>query len=236
MRRYHQPSGNLPARQAKRHNNVAKARSRSTAIPSSKRARGGQRNECLPFAPPEDWHEPGQQSIESYRVIVQPPGPGYRHIVSPDEVRNRLAALPDHFLRELEVVQLSRMTRKKRSFPCYGMQWGSTLYLYPLEDSLVEFFYEPPRPELINETKMYGGRWIHDAPSTWQLIWTEQTIKDFYLNNVLIHELGHLLDDRNANYADRERYAEWFAVHHGYRPTRPQRKKKRVLRRHHAKS
>ena len=35
-------------------------------------------------------------------------------------------------------------------------------------------------------------------PDVWKLIWTEQSIKDFYLNNILIHELGHLLDDRNS--------------------------------------
>ena len=39
------------------------------------------------------------------------------------------------------------MTRKKQSFPCYGMQWGATLYLYPLETSLEEWFDAPPRPE-----------------------------------------------------------------------------------------
>ncbi len=65
-------------------------------------------------------------------------------------------------------------------------------------------------------------------------MWTERAIKDFYLNNILIHELGHLLDDRNSRSVDRERYAEWFAVEYGYKPTRrlfavP----REVVRRHH---
>ena len=69
----------------------------------------------------------------------------------------------------------------------------------------------------------------------WQLVWTEATIKDFYLNNILIHELGHLLDNRNTSYTDRERYAEWFAIEHGLKKSgRPKReRKKRVRRRHH---
>lgn len=33
-------------------------------------------------------------------------------------------------LKSLQVVQLSRMTRKKKTYPCYGMQWGRALYLY----------------------------------------------------------------------------------------------------------
>jgi hypothetical protein len=196
----------------------------------------GHRSECEPFAPPEDWYEPHGNGGD-YRIIIQDPGKGYRHVVTPDEIRARLADVRPAFLQELEVVQLSRVTRKKQSFPCYGMQWGSTLYLYPLEDTLVEQFYEPPRPDLVNEVKMYGGRWTETGHNVWTLVWSEQAARDFYLNNILMHELGHLIDDRNGGYVDRERYAEWFAIEYGYRRTggnqRPGRRRK-VRRRHHA--
>jgi hypothetical protein len=68
-------------------------------------------------------------------------------------------------------------------------------------------------------------------------VWTESAIRDFYLNNILIHELGHLLDDRNDSYVDRERYAEWFAIRYGQksRPT-PNASHRRIRRRHHAKN
>ena len=99
--------------------------------PHSKRARGGKTDVELPFAPPEDWYEP-QANQNGYEVLVQPPGPGFRHVVTPALVRERLDRLPKHFLNGLEIVQLSAMTRKKRSFPCYGMQWGACLYLYPM--------------------------------------------------------------------------------------------------------
>jgi hypothetical protein len=112
------------------------------------------------------------------------------------------------------------MTRKKRSYPCYGMQWGATIYLYPVEDTLVEFYPLPPRPAVYNEARMFGGSWVEDGPTSWKLIWTKESLTDFYLNNVLIHELGHLVDQRNNSYRDRERYAEWFAIEYGYKPTR----------------
>ena len=70
-----------------------------------------------------------------------------------------------------------------------------------------------------NYAKMYGGRWREPSQGVWTLHWPEDAIQDFYLNNILIHELGHLLDDRNSSYIDRERYAEWFAIEHGYRAT-----------------
>src|SRR5262249_32680238 len=155
-----------------------------------------------------------------YRVIEQSPGIGYRHVVTPQEVRDRLSQLPAAFVEPLEVVQLSRMTRKKLSFPCYGMQWGPSIYLYPVEETLVEQFKSPPKTSQLIEARMYGARWESDSKGQWRLIWTEQSIKDFYLNNILIHELGHLLDDRNSRSVDRERYAEWFAIEYGYKSTR----------------
>ncbi len=165
---------------------------------------------------------------------MQPPGAGYRHILTPEDVRSRLAGFPAWMIDELEVVQMSRMTRKKQSFPCYGMQWGASLYLYPVEETLVECYDLPPTPAQVNEARMYGGRWGETSPGVWTLAWTEQTVRDFYLNNILIHELGHLIDGRNTGYVDRERYAEWFAVEYGYKRSRREQGPKKITRRHHA--
>lgn len=199
----------------------------------ARRLQLGSRDARAPFAPPEDWHEPTENG-EEYRVLVQEPGEGYAHVVTPRQVRERLALVPQKFLQGLEVVQFSRMTRKKMSFPCYGMQWGATLYLYPLEESREEIFHVPPRPETVNEAKQYGGRWDRPDAHSWRLTWSNSALEDFYLNNILIHELGHLVDDRNTSYTDRERYAEWFAIQHGYLASggREARRQK-VTRRHH---
>lgn len=221
-------------RLVKRHNTACAGRDAKRNQPKSRRTNVGHFSVREPFSPPEDWHEPHGEGGD-YKIAVQDPGKGYRHVVTPNEVRRRLAELPPHFLSDLELVQLSRMTRKKQSFPCYGMQWGSTLYLYPLEESLVETFVRPPHPTFFNEARMYGGRW-HQCGTTWTLTWTEAAVRDFYLNNILIHELGHLLDERNSTYVDRERYAEWFAVEHGYRASggaQARRPNCPVRRRHH---
>jgi hypothetical protein len=194
------------------------------------------RNPGRGFDPPEDRHEP--RGASEYRVVVRPPGPGYRHIVTPDQVRDRLAQLPPRFLKGLEVVQLSRMTRKKHRYPCYGLHWGCAIYLYPFDESLEEHFYRPPAPALVTESRMFGGRWDEPSPGHWRLRWTEATARYFVLYNVLIHELGHLNDNRNSNYTDQERFAEWFAVEYGYRQSGgwEQRKRQRVRRRHHSRS
>jgi hypothetical protein len=216
-------------------NSVNLSRLSGRLDPRSKRARGGSYNERLPFIPPETWHEPDESS-DGYKIVVQPPGDGYRHVLTPADVHARLGALPAPFVEPLQIVQFSRMTRKKQSFPCYGMQWGAAVYLYPIEQDLVEYYSEPPKPSQITEARMYGGRWIHESSRVWKLVWTERSIRDFYLNNILIHELGHLLDDRNARQVDRERFAEWFAVRYGYQPSRKRKRLKRSFKkRHHAK-
>jgi mono/diheme cytochrome c family protein len=149
----------------------------------------------------------------------------------------RLDQLPNFMLRPLNVVQLSRMTRKKRTFPCYGMQWGNSIYLYPIEESLVEYYARPPKPSELQEATMFGGRVGPGIAGNCGLCVDLGGIRDFYLNNVLIHELGHLLDDRNSRQQDRERYAEWFAIEYGYKPSRRKQMAakavRRVVRRHH---
>lgn len=169
------------------------------------------------FDAPERWHEP--RGDGKLRVIVESAGEGYMHPVSVTDIRKRVAQLPEEYRSRLEVVQLSRMTRKRRLFPCYGLQWGASVYLYPIESSLEELYVRAPRPAQRIETEMFGGRWEQDG-SYWRLIWTEDTIRDYYLNNVLIHEIGHINDERNTSFRERERFADWFAVEYGYRATR----------------
>lgn len=170
------------------------------------------------FNAPELWHPPTTSG--QTRFVVQPPGDRFIHPASVEEVRDRLAELPSQFTTDLDVVQFSRMTRKRASFPCYGMQWGTTVYLYPIETSLVETYSRPPTPAQLIEARMYGGKWSAESPGIWTLTWTPPAIRDFYLNNVLIHEVGHINDRRNTRPEDRERFANWFAIEYGFRHSR----------------
>lgn len=227
-------------RRVNNHSNNRKYRDRRSFERTYLRERAKSRRAISPayadqsFVPPENWYEP--TGAPGYRVLIQEPGPEYRHVVTEDQVRTRLSKLPPEFLEGLEVVQLSRMTRKKAYCPCYGMQWGCAIYLYPFDETFDEFFYVPPPRAFVIESKMYGGRWEQPEVGVWRLIWSESSARDFQLNNVLIHELGHLIDDRNSSYIDQERFAEWFAIEYGYRHTGGidrRRPKRRIRRRHH---
>lgn len=232
------PTPNLKNRVAAKHNRSVTAK-RSRHSVRGKRARGSVDQPFSSSGPPEIWYEPSENPGKDYQFVLQSPGKGYRHVLTREEIRGRLAELPSEMLEPLEVIQLSRQTQKKQSFPCYGMQWGNAIYLYPMEDSLEEYFDRPPNPAEQIEARMYGARWVQDDPQNWRLIWAERAIRDFYLNNVLIHELGHLLDLRNNSTIDRERFAEWFAIYHGYKPSRramlAKMAVKKIVRRHHSR-
>jgi hypothetical protein len=194
-------------------------RSARKFVTLGKRARIGTVALKGPYLPPEQWYEPSEEPRGRYTVIVEPAGDDFRHVLNEDDVRARLAQLPAWMTKPLDVVKLSQMTRKKRRAPCYGMQWGTTIYLYPIEATLIESFVNPPKPAQRIEASMFGARWVHES-GQWRLFWTEAAIRDFYLNNVLIHELGHVLDSRNTSHRDRERFAEWFALEMGYKASR----------------
>jgi hypothetical protein len=202
---------------AKARNSAARSR---RFVTMGKRARVSGTALRGPYLPPETWYEADEEATGDYEIVVQAAGQGFRHVLNEEDIRTRLAQLPAWMVEPLHVVQLSLMTRKKRRSPCYGMQWGSTIYLYPIEESLVETFLQPPKPAQRIEAQMHGGRWEPAEGRRWKLIWTEEAIRDFYLNNVLIHELGHILDSRNTSHRDRERFAEWFALEMGYKPAR----------------
>ena len=169
------------------------------------------------FGAPEAWHEPRGREVIEY--LTQPAGEDFLHPVTIDEVRARVAQLPAEFTRQIEVIQFSTMTRKRQLFPLDGMQWGPNVYLSPMEASLVETYKRPPTPQQLVEARMFGGEWSQIGRE-WRLTWTLDTIRDFYLNNVLIHEIGHVNDQRNTNSVARERYANWFATEYGFRASR----------------
>src|SRR5437773_10875523 len=137
------------------------ARSGRKFVTLGKRARISSATLRGPYLPPERWYEPREQFTGQFEVVEQRAGAGYRHVVTEEDIRRRLAQLPSWMTRPMEVVQLSQMTRKKRRSPCYGMQWGNTIYLYPIEEALVESFNDPPKPAQRIEASMYGAQWVH---------------------------------------------------------------------------
>ena len=171
---------------------------------------------------PLTWYEPHERGdiILNPQYHVEDPGKGYVHPVTRLDVAERLLLLPERIRAQLSTalqhVEMLTMTKKMKREPHYGMQWGSTVYLYPIEAEYEEYFGRPPRPAELQGIKRYGARWLQHNQNLWICKWTRKTLADFYLENVLMHELGHLLDKRNTSPIDRERFAEAFAQQYGH--------------------
>src|SRR6476619_994930 len=125
-------SKNVRNRTPAKNNARVRARRARRGGEAGKRSRGGFGRLRQSYMPPEKWYEPQETAVTKVRIVQQSAGEGFRHVITADDVRERLAELPAWMTASLEVVQLSRMTRKKRTFPCYGMQWGNAIYLYPV--------------------------------------------------------------------------------------------------------
>jgi hypothetical protein len=151
---------------------------------------------------------------------VETPGPGFVHVLTETDISTRLAELPAALLANLHCIVLPRMTRKRKLFNVYGMQWNETIYLYPMTADLrVEGLVLGA--DYMAEAQQFGAIVDKDAGV---IQWTPETIKRYYLENILIHELGHTLDRKNSSRKDREAYAEHFARKYGKWPKRKPRR------------
>lgn len=120
------------------------------------------------------------------RVIVLPSLlPDFIHVCRAAQVEHRLACMPSDHLEDLRAVFLLAGTRKQQR--C----WASSLYCYGIYWRSCVFLCA----YLFSEAQR---RYIDD-------------LRDFYLNDVLVHEVAHHVDrDRSARKATKEGFAHAF--------------------------
>ncbi len=119
------------------------------------------------------------------RVIVLPPlEPEFIHACKKAEVEHRLSKMPPEHLLGLRAVFLLSGTRKQQR--C----WTSSLACYGIYSRSCVFLCAHPNG--------VGYRYLDD-------------IRDFYLDDVLVHEVAHHVDrDRSADEATKEGFANAF--------------------------
>jgi len=190
------------------------------------------------YSPPETWFEPREVRDTPPRVITEAPGKGYVHAVTAAEITIFLSRLPPAVLESIfaavDVIKLSGRTRKNSAQNIYGLQWGSAVYMYPFPESLTEIYVRPPRVETRIETERYGGRWSPLPGGFFELRWTPKSLRDYYLCEILMHEIGHGLDTKNVSFNARERFANAFATEYGYLPWKEAHQARRISKRHHS--
>lgn len=150
------------------------------------------------------------------------PPPEFALPVSVDDIAAVLEKLPRSLLAGLEGVYLLGGSQRHvvggRSWGCY---YRRTVFLFAAPRAWLSWrTAEYPGPELLHASPLWPR--IRREGSSWLTDVDERDLRDFYLYDVLLHEVGHHVDFRRNGYRWRsrrkvERFAEWFAASYGKR-------------------
>jgi len=140
-----------------------------------------------------------------------------------DDVKKILSQIPDDMLVGLRrIALLGGTSRQEKSawsddwrYGCYG--YGCvTLFAYPARRKIWSSA-NLHKPAEIHAYQRAGVEISHENRN-WVYKFTDESIRRFYLWDVLVHEIGHHVDrdhpDRSIKRS--ERFAEWFAKTYGF--------------------
>lgn len=158
------------------------------------------------------------------RLFQRPILPGWIYPCTLEDIKTKLETVPPNDLKNLYAIGLQASTKKDNSANGrYIYTDKPTIYLYSFHD---DFQYRLPtntkRKDLLLgfEVEMKYGMTILGDDSKFTLNWTPDQLRNFILNHVLLHEIGHhvYFENRlkkgfksNVNRADSEQFAEHYA-------------------------
>lgn len=141
-----------------------------------------------------------------------------------------LSTIPRQFLAGLRSIYLMGGTWKQNKVALgdlyhYGEYGWCSIYLFAFPRRRLHWRSKQlPKPDIRQEFERAGAAFRQDGDG-WICAFDETSLRKFYLNDVLIHEIGHHVDrdnfwrpsGRGKSYAQAERFAEWFVREHGFR-------------------
>jgi hypothetical protein len=151
-------------------------------------------------------------------IIARDPYPEFIQPVTAEDVEATLLRVPAEFLTGLDSVYILGGTAKQDKvafsrlarFGCYG---GNMIYLHAFPRKRLRTRYKtPPSPDIVQEYTRVGATCTAERDG-YVLQFSEDTLRAFYLRDVLLHEIGHHVDRSNVfrkKDAAAERYAKWF--------------------------
>lgn len=142
--------------------------------------------------------------------------------VSIEEIEAFLEKLPCEHTEYLTHIWLRKMTKKEyekedRIQGCFICGSGVNLIvLYPFSRDLkMKLGKKKPNKKTLKWYAKYEPELVENA-GNWELIWTEEKIKRYYLEGLLLHEIGHKIDSIykrfwSKAYKKAENFADSFA-------------------------
>ena len=157
--------------------------------------------------------EVDRDSAVALGIYDRPIAEGFVRPCTPQDVADVLNAIPNEFLSDLTGVFLLGGTSRQRSLTkvTYGMCSKGRIFLFAYSRKmLAQKWSKMPKPSVAKEYTKFGATLTPDGKGGAVLNFDQSSLRQFYLFDVLLHEVGHHVDSEN-NADDAERYAHWFA-------------------------
>ena len=150
---------------------------------------------------------------DGLKVVERQLGAGFVRPFTAADVAAVLSCIPGGFLDELAGIYLMAGTAKqaRTRVPTYGMYWENEIFLFPVPARrLVDgWFCSSNRAEL--QRYLACGAALHSTRRGLIVRFDDESLRRFYLCEVLLHEVGHHVDRNRRSGKAGERYADWFA-------------------------
>jgi len=159
----------------------------------------------------------------SIKVLERPLHEAFLRPYTIRDIEETLASVPLKFLVGLSKIVLLGGTKKQqqsflRGCFCFGRYHSSAMVSLNAFPRKMMRFSEQIRPHRLQEYLRAGAVCRQEKKHT-VVEFNEQSLKTFYLRDVLIHEIGHHVDWlRRHRWSEvTEEFANWFAGEYGYR-------------------
>ena len=167
---------------------------------------------------------PPSENEESPIFISDNPSRDFYFPISIEEIKEFLNKLPKEHSENLTHIWLRKMSTKEYEKEgslqgCFICGSGVNLIiLYPFpKDMTMKFGKKKPQKKLLKWYSEYSPE-LKEESGEWKLIWTEDKIKKYYLEGLLLHEIGHQMDSFYQRFWSKGygRKAEKFADNFAY--------------------
>ncbi|RJP19156.1 MAG: hypothetical protein C4520_13275 [Candidatus Abyssobacteria bacterium SURF_5] len=169
------------------------------------------------------------------RFMEDPLPKGYVYPCTIEDIKQKLNSLAPEMLRNISTIHLCNQVKMNPGVDAHIYD-GSDIRIYPVPEKLRWYYGKrKPNPACAQERLEFGAYW-QTTDEGWFLCWDRDNLREYILNHILLHEIGHSLDTVYYGTSRGERFAEAFAHHVGKNQEikRTAKKRKKRLRRYRA--
>lgn len=168
------------------------------------------------------WHQ-FYDDTKDLTILTEPVNDKFVMPINENDIKSAFQKVPSEFLNELKgVVLLSGSNKQARTSSsqlfCYGCYYFGVIFIFPFPKNKMHSTSKHLPPPHIQREYERAGITYEFRDKKWHKEFSLNSLHHFYLNDVLMHELGHHVDRGNKKTHNKsERYAEWFATEYGFR-------------------